>query len=51
MTPGRVFPGLKMPGQHGNTRNTVLNLRVAKVLDERTSCSSRAAFPARATAS
>ena len=34
MTPGRVFPGLKMPGQMGNTRTTVLNLRVAKVLDE-----------------
>jgi large subunit ribosomal protein L3 len=34
MTPGRVFPGLKMPGQHGNKRNTVLNLRVAKVLDD-----------------
>jgi large subunit ribosomal protein L3 len=35
MTPGRVFPGLKMPGQHGNTRTTILNLRVAKVLDEK----------------
>ncbi len=34
MTPGRVFPGLKMPGQHGNARNTVLNLRVAKVIEE-----------------
>ena len=34
MTPGRVFPGLRMPGQHGNSRSTVLNLRVAKVLDE-----------------
>jgi large subunit ribosomal protein L3 len=34
MTPGRVFPGIRMPGQHGNARNTVLNLRVAKVLDE-----------------
>jgi large subunit ribosomal protein L3 len=34
MTPGRVFPGIRMPGQHGNSRNTVLNLRVAKVLDE-----------------
>jgi large subunit ribosomal protein L3 len=34
MTPGRVFPGLKMPGQSGNARTTVLNLRVAKVLDE-----------------
>jgi large subunit ribosomal protein L3 len=34
MTPGRVFPGLRMPGQHGNQRSTVLNVRVAKVLDE-----------------
>jgi large subunit ribosomal protein L3 len=34
MTPGRVFPGIKMPGQYGNTRVTVLNLRVAQVLDE-----------------
>lgn len=34
MTPGRVFPGLKMPGQHGNANITVQNLRVAKVLDE-----------------
>jgi large subunit ribosomal protein L3 len=34
MTPGRVFPGLKMPGQHGNSRITMQNLRVAKVLDE-----------------
>ena len=34
MTPGRVFPGLKMPGQHGNARVTMLNLRVARVLDE-----------------
>ncbi len=34
MTPGRVFPGVRMPGQHGNVRSTVLNLRVAKVLDE-----------------
>ncbi|MDB4972331.1 MAG: hypothetical protein JWN48_672 [Myxococcaceae bacterium] len=34
MTPGRVFPGLKMPGQHGNARVTVQNLRVAKILDE-----------------
>lgn len=34
MTPGRVFPGLKMAGQYGNARTTVLNLRVAKVLDE-----------------
>jgi len=34
MTPGRVFPGLKMPGQYGAERVTTLNLRVAKVLDE-----------------
>lgn len=34
MTPGRVFAGTKMPGQHGNTRITVQNLRVARVLDE-----------------
>jgi len=34
MTPGRVFPGLKMPAQYGNQRVTVQNLRVAKVLDE-----------------
>ncbi|MDB4989916.1 MAG: hypothetical protein JWN04_5094 [Myxococcaceae bacterium] len=34
MTPGRVFPGLKMPGQHGNARVTVQNLRVAKILEE-----------------
>jgi len=34
MTPGRVFPGLKMPGQHGNARVTVQNLRIAKILEE-----------------
>lgn len=34
MTPGRVFPGLKMPGQYGNSRVTVQNLRVAQILDE-----------------
>ncbi len=34
MTPGRVFPGLKMPGQYGAERVTVLNLRVARVVDE-----------------
>jgi large subunit ribosomal protein L3 len=32
MTPGRVFPGMKMPGQHGNKRMSVLNQRVVKVL-------------------
>lgn len=34
MTPGRVWPGLKMAGQYGNTRMTMLNLKVAAVLDE-----------------
>ncbi|HJL27155.1 MAG TPA: 50S ribosomal protein L3 [Polyangiaceae bacterium LLY-WYZ-15_(1-7)] len=34
MTPGRVFKGKKMAGQHGNKKITVLNLRVVKVLPE-----------------
>ncbi|MFI5307894.1 MAG: 50S ribosomal protein L3 [Polyangiales bacterium] len=34
MTPGRTLPNLKMPGQYGNERMTVLNLKVAKVLDD-----------------
>jgi large subunit ribosomal protein L3 len=34
MTPGRVFPGLKMPRQYGDDKVTIMNLRVAKVLDD-----------------
>lgn len=34
MTPGRVHRGMKMPGQHGNKKATVLNLRVVRVLAE-----------------
>jgi large subunit ribosomal protein L3 len=34
MTPGRTLPGLKMPGQYGNERVTILNLKVARVMDE-----------------
>ncbi|HEX5655829.1 MAG TPA: 50S ribosomal protein L3 [Polyangiales bacterium] len=34
MTPGRVFPGVKMPGQWGASQVTIQNLRVAKVLDD-----------------
>ena len=34
MTPGRVMPGMKMPGQHGNAKVTVLNQRVVKVIPE-----------------
>jgi large subunit ribosomal protein L3 len=34
MTPGRTFLNLKMPGQYGSEKTTILNLVVAKVLDE-----------------
>lgn len=34
MTPGRVFKGKRMAGQHGNARVTVQNLKVTKVLPE-----------------
>jgi large subunit ribosomal protein L3 len=34
MTPGRVLPGMKMPGQHGNKKTSVLNQRVVKVLPD-----------------
>jgi large subunit ribosomal protein L3 len=34
MTPGRVLPGKKMPGQHGNATVSVLSQRVVKVLPE-----------------
>ena len=33
MTPGRTLPNLKMPGQYGNERVTILNLKVARVMD------------------
>ena len=34
-TPSRVFKGMRMAGQHGNTRVTVLNLEVVQVDPER----------------
>jgi large subunit ribosomal protein L3 len=34
MTPGRTKLGMKMPGQHGNKRVSVLSQRVAKVIPE-----------------
>jgi len=34
-TPSRVFKGMRMAGQHGNTRVTVLNLEVVQVDAER----------------
>lgn len=33
-TPGRVFKGKKMPGQHGNKRVTVSGLKIVKIIDE-----------------
>ncbi len=34
MTPGRVFKGKKMAGQHGNKRVTVMNVKVVRVMQE-----------------
>ena len=34
-TPSRVFKGMRMAGQHGNTRVTVLNLEIVQVDPER----------------
>jgi large subunit ribosomal protein L3 len=31
-TPGRTVRGQKMPGQHGNKKATILNLRIVRVL-------------------
>lgn len=33
-TPARVFPGKKMPGQHGNVRVTIQNLQVVGIMEE-----------------
>ena len=32
--PGRIWPGRKMPGRHGNYRRTVQNLRIVAVREE-----------------
>lgn len=34
MTPGRTLPNMKMPGQYGNERVTIQNLKISQVLDE-----------------
>ena len=34
MTPGRTLPQIKMPGRHGNANVTVLNLKVARIMDD-----------------
>jgi large subunit ribosomal protein L3 len=33
-TPGRTFPGMKMPGHHGNATRSILNQPVVKVIPE-----------------
>jgi large subunit ribosomal protein L3 len=35
MTPGRTLPNLKMPGQYGDEKVTIQNLRVVRVLDDK----------------
>ena len=50
-TPSRVFKGMRMAGRMGGKRVTQVGLVVHEVDPERTSCSSRARFPARRTAS
>lgn len=32
--PARVFKGTKMPGQHGNVRSTIQNLKIAEVIED-----------------
>ncbi len=45
MTPGRVFKGKKMPGQHGNKTVSVLNQPVVKVIPEENLVLVRGAIP------
>lgn len=44
-TPGRVFKGKKMAGQHGNARVTVQNLRVMQVLPDENAILIKGAIP------
>ena len=44
-TPGHTIPGSRAPGQFGNTRTTVQNLRVALVDPERNLLAVRGAIP------
>lgn len=44
-TPGRVFKNLRMPGQYGNERVTVKNLRILRVDPERNLIAIRGAVP------
>jgi large subunit ribosomal protein L3 len=43
--PSRVWPGHRMPGRMGGERNTVLNLRVARVMPEQNLVLIRGAVP------
>jgi large subunit ribosomal protein L3 len=43
--PGRVFKGMKLPGQHGNARTTVLNLEVVRVDEDKNLLFVRGAVP------
>jgi large subunit ribosomal protein L3 len=43
--PGKVIKGMKMAGQHGNARNTTLNLEVIRVDSERNLLLVRGAVP------
>lgn len=43
--PGRTFPGLKMAGQHGNSRVTVQNLKIAQINKENNLLLIRGAVP------
>jgi len=43
--PSRVFPGMKGPGQMGNTRITVKNLKIVKIDEERNLLMVRGAVP------
>ncbi len=44
-TPGRVFRGKKMAGQHGNARVTVQNLRIMGVMPEENALMIRGGIP------
>jgi large subunit ribosomal protein L3 len=43
--PGRVFKGKKMAGQYGNTRATIQNLRVVRVMEDENALLIKGALP------
>lgn len=45
MTPGRVLANVKMAGQYGNKRCTTLNLKIARIFDEKNLLLVRGAVP------